>query len=815
MNLSVPNNLNANRLIFSGFFALCILITQNVYANDENEQKSVEQITKDMLAQTGLLDLYYETKTGKVYLRVPNANNQYIFQTSLPRGVGSNDIGLDRGQLGETRLVSFERYGGKVLLKQHNTKYRASANSVAEKLSVDEAFADSVIAGFKLVAEDESSWLIDYTNYIFSDVHDIQQRLSRTKQGAFSVDKNRSAVYPQRTKSFAQNTELEAVITFAGSSPGSYVKQVTPDPNSITVHLHHSFIALPDEKYIPRQFHPYSGFWEHSYYDYSVPISENMEQQVIVRHRLKKKDPTAKVSEAVEPIVYYLDPGIPEPVFSALKEGALWWDQAFTAIGYKNAFQVKVLPEDADPMDVRYNVIQWVHRATRGWSYGTSVVDPRTGELIKGHVTLGSLRVRQDYLIGLGLTSPFGKKPYDTSPQSQMALNRIKQLSAHEVGHTLGIAHNFAASESDRASVMDYPHPKITLKRGKISLDDAYDDGIGEWDKWVINYGYQDYPESTNEDLALAQVIVQMRESGIAYKSDPDSRSARHGTTDGHLWDNGKEPIAEFDHLSAVRRVALQNFGLNTLAEGENLSFLTNRLAPIYLLHRFQIDAVAKQLGGIEYSYEQKIQGAAPKGAIPVSANKQKDALERLIVASTADFLALPKSLVDLIPPLAYGDQPSREDFSSRTGRVFDPITAAESVAFKSLTLALDPQRLGRLNIQHSNNASIPNSFSVTQTVLERHWNTYDNAPLAVRLRHVALQAVFGALADEEMAPEVHQSILAVLVEFEQWLQNDAQSTGYPASEVIVLRRHFDYFWKHNTWPVKYMPQPLPPGSPI
>ena len=498
---------------------------------------SIGEFTSDMTKKDGLIPVYYDDESDKVYLAVPTDHAEYLFQSSLPYGVGSNDIGLDRGQLGDTRLVSFEKFGNKVLLKQHNTKYRATQGSAAEKQSIDEAFADSVIAGFTLVAKSDSTSLIDYTPFLLSDIHGIGNRMARTNQGSFSVDKMRSGVYLPKTKGFEKNTELEALVTFAGKKPGEYVQQVTPDPESVSVHLHHSFVALPDDNYTPREYHPYSGYWKFSYFDYSTPISEPTEQRFITRHRLNKKTPHAAKSEAVEPIVYYLDPGIPEPVMTALKEGASWWNQAYEAAGYKDAFQVKVLPEGADPMDVRYNVINWVHRATRGWSYGSSVVDPRTGEIIKGHVTLGSLRVRQDYLIALGLTSPFKEGNTDTTAQQEMALDRIRQLSAHEVGHTLGIAHNFAASENNRASVMDYPHPKISIKNGKISLEGAYDKGIGAWDIHAVEYGYQDFASDVEEAEALAKIIVKGRNEGLSFKSDPDTRSSRHASANGHMWE--------------------------------------------------------------------------------------------------------------------------------------------------------------------------------------------------------------------------------------------------------------------------------------
>ncbi len=567
---------------------------------------SIGEFTSDMTKKDGLIPVYYDDESDKVYLAVPTDHAEYLFQSSLPYGVGSNDIGLDRGQLGDTRLVSFEKFGNKVLLKQHNTKYRAVHGGDAEKQSIDEAFADSVIAGFTLVAKSDSASLIDYTPFLLSDIHGIGNRLAATNQGSFGVDKMRSGVYLPKTKGFEKNTELEALVTFAGKKPGEYVQQVTPDPESLSVHLHHSFVALPDDNYTPREYHPYSGYWKFSYFDYSTPISEPTEQRFITRHRLNKKTPHAAMSEAEEPIVYYLDPGIPEPVMTALKEGASWWNQAYEAAGYKDAFQVKVLPEGADPMDVRYNVINWVHRATRGWSYGSSVVDPRTGEIIKGHVTLGSLRVRQDYLIALGLTSPFKDGSTDTTAQQEMALDRIRQLSAHEVGHTLGIAHNFAASENNRASVMDYPHPKISIRNDKISLEGAYDKGIGAWDIHAVAYGYQDFASDVEEAEALAKIIVKGRNEGLSFKSDPDTRSSRHASANGHMWENGSNPLDAFDEISQVRELALTNLGLDTLSPNSSLSSLENALVPIYLLHRYQLEAVAKQVGGLVYEYERK-----------------------------------------------------------------------------------------------------------------------------------------------------------------------------------------------------------------
>ena len=772
--------------------------------------KSIEEFTESLQHKPGFIDLYFDADKNKVFLKISKFDNPILFQSSLPRGVGSNDIGLDRGQLGDTRIVQFERFGNKVLLKQLNTDYVVLTDNLAERESIDEAFADSVLAGLPVVASSEGTVLVDYTDFLLSDIHGVSSRLERTKQGSYKVDTKRSGVYLPRTKAFPENSELEALVTFVGKKPGNYVRQVTPEPTAISVHLHHSFIKLPDDGYQPRAFHPYSGFWKMSYQDYGTDIESSMTKSFIPRHRLSKKEPSAQRSEAVEPIVYYLDPGIPEPVKSALYDGALWWDQAFQAIGYKNAFQVKTLPADADPMDVRYNVIQWVHRATRGWSYGSSVIDPRTGEIIKGHVTLGSLRVRQDYLIALGLTSPFTKGTESTEKQKEMALARIRQLSAHEVGHTLGIAHNFAASGNDRASVMDYPHPKISIVKGKISLEGAYDDKIGVWDKHVIAYGYQDLGSANTKEF-LEQQIASTRSSGLRYMSDADSRSPLHSTPVGHLWDNGKDPIEEFDHLSEVRKLALQNFGIRTLKKGQSLSSLEETLVPIYLLHRFQLHGVAKLIGGYDYQYELRGDFDTPRGITPVSVEQQQAALNRMLKAMSFEYLRMPAHVISLIPPKAYGERRNRESFSGRTGITFDPISAGEAAANNALSLLINPIRLNRV---HGQAALHQHSFTASYVIDQLLENIfYQKATsddyLSSRTRMMTVDALVQVLLDKDTAPEVMAVVQLRLMNLHTHLKDKEDEVS------VTIAMHLFRFFKTGEWSGEVIAKPLPPGSPI
>ncbi|MBU3023197.1 zinc-dependent metalloprotease [Aestuariibacter sp. A3R04] len=774
-------------------------------------QPSVSEFTQSMSAYDGYIPFYYDESSDKIYLRINKLDTEMLLLTSLPQGVGSNDIGLDRGQLGMTQVIKFERHGNKVLMKALNTRYRSETANTSEQASIDEAFADSVLAGFSVKAASGDEVVIDYTPYLLSDVHGVGDRLARRKQGNFKADPARSAVFMARTRAFPKNTELESIVTFAGTKPGEYVQQVTPAPKSITVHLHHAFIELPDDNYTPRAYHPYSGYWKRGYFDYATAITESTEVKFITRHRLYKKDVNAEKSEPVEPIIYYLDPGVPEPVMSALKEGALWWNDAFEAIGYDNAFQVKVLPEGADPMDIRYNMINWVHRATRGWSYGSSVKDPRTGEIIKGNVTLGSLRVRQDYLIALGLTSPYDGEQ-TTDAQREMALARIRQLSAHEVGHTLGIAHNFAASENGRESVMDYPHPKMSIKRGKIVLDDAYDTGMGEWDMHTIAYGYQDYASPEAEAEGLAALIAATRDTGIAFKNDWDTRAAHHPSSNGHMWDNGKDPLDAFDEIVSIRSLALEKFGLTSIAPGASLSSLEDTLVPVYLLHRYQLEAVAKQVGGLVYEYERKGDYPTPKGVQPVAGEQQKRAVKKLLQATSPEFLRFPDELLKLIPPTAFGDDVTREQFNSRMGLAFDPVSAAEAAANFSFTLLLHPERLNRLMWQSAQVRGIPSPGDVVERIFSQHWYEKNQAEYGVnaRLRLVALNAVMTAVTSKELAPEAKLSMDSALLKLSDWLDDKGKLPG-----AEVLHQQLELYFETGEWVGGFEAKALPPGSPI
>ncbi|MEH6536071.1 MAG: zinc-dependent metalloprotease [Psychroserpens sp.] len=654
---------------------------------------------KELKKHDGYFNFHYEESTDKIYLEVKDLDKEFLYVNSLATGIGSNDIGLDRGQLGQERLVKFEKAGNKLLLIQPNLNYRAITDNELEKKSIEQAFAKSVLYGFKIIENTNGVYVIDLTPFLMLDAHGVANRLK--SEGTYKIDASKSALSLERTKAFPKNVEFEALLTFKGQSKGQNIRSVTPTSSLVSVIQHHSFIELPDNGYQKREFDVRSGALSMTYLDYATPIQEPIRKRYITRHRLEKKNPNAAISEAKEPIIYYLDPGTPEPVRSALLEGARWWNQAYETIGFKDAFQVEMLPDDADPMDCRYNVIQWVHRSTRGWSYGGSVIDPRTGEIIKGHVSLGSLRIRQDFLIAQALMDkPFAERDDNYQPMLDMALARIRQLSAHEVGHTIGFAHNFAASTNGRASVMDYPHPSIKLTNGKIDFSDAYAVGIGDWDKVTVAYSYSEFNDNTNEKDALNKILKVSQFMVLSFITDSDARAQGGAHALAHLWDNGKSASEELESVLKVRAQAISNFSKDNIRQGEPYSVLEDVFVPLYFFHRFQTEAATKVVGGLDYNYA--VKGGGQDIVKSIDAGTQKEALNQILNTISAEVLAIPRDKLALFPPRATGYRRSRESFSSKTGVAFDPMSAASTASDMTLGLLLHPQRANRMIQQKS-----------------------------------------------------------------------------------------------------------------
>ena len=806
----------------ASLICVVLLFCSSAFSQPASESKipTITEKTAGTEKYAGYFNFYWDAKRGKIWLEIDKWETEFLYMNSLPAGVGSNDIGLDRGQIGDARILKFQRSGPKILLMQPNYSYRAISPNPDERRAVQEAFAQSVLWGSEAAAEENGRALIDASEFYLRDAHDVIGALKRANQGGFKLDPSRSAFYLPRTKNFPRNTEVEVTLTFTGDSPGRYVQQVVPTPEAITVRQHHSFIQLPDDNYKPRVFDPRTGFFGISYMDYATPISEPITKRFIARHRLQKKNPSAATSAAVAPIVYYLDRGAPEPIRSALLEGAQWWNQAFAAAGYKDAFQVKLLPEDADPMDVRYHLIQWVHRSTRGWSYGNAVTDPRIGEIIKGHVTLGSLRVRQDFLIAEGLLAPYEDGKTVPADMQKMALARLRQLSAHEVGHTLGLSHNFLASAKGRASVMDYPHPFVKLQNDSApDLSEAYASGIGEWDKVAIAYGYQDFPQNTDEKKALNEILQAAISRGLIFISDQDARPAGGAHPLAHLWDNGPNAVDELKHVINVRERALRRFGEKNIRAGAPMATLEEALVPMYLYHRYQTEAVTKLVGGLHYTYA--VRGDGQKSTEMVSPTEQRRALETLLQTIQPGFLTLPEPLLKLIPPRAFGYARSRETFNSRTSLTFDPLAAAETAASMTVGLLLHPERAARLVDYQSRDGGFPGLSEVTDQLIHATWKSTPGSGYAAEIQrvvnNVVLYHLMALAANEEAAAQARAIAWLKLDDLKNWLSNQAQQAGDESlkAHYVFAVAQINQFQNHPQEIRVSAPLTPPAGQPI
>ena len=795
----------------------------------------IAKLTAGLDKRKGLLTFYADRQRGKIWLEVPPAKGPhgdvatYLFQEGLVSGLGSNPVGLDRGQLGDTRIVTLRRVGGRVLVEMPNLKFRALTEDPAERQAVRDSFATSVLWGGEIAAaEPDGRGLVDFTSFLVRDAHEIAARLKTAGQGSWSLDDKRSAVDLENCLAFPENLEFEALLTYQSSDPGPLVRETAPAAGSVTLVQHYSWVRLPDDGYKPRRFDPRAGYFGIEFLNYSAPLGEPIETRWLSRHRLEKIDPTAARSRVKKPIVYYIDNAAPEPVRSALIEGVSWWKTAFDKAGFIDAFEVKVLPKDANPLDVRYNVVQWVHRSTRGWSYGGGVIDPRTGEILKGHVTLGSLRVRQDRLIFEGLAGVDKTGSGAPDDPIQLSLARIRQLGAHEVGHSLGLSHNFAASTYGRASVMDYPAPLVGISPdGKLDFSKAYGVGVGAWDDQAIRFGYSEFAPGTDEPKALDAIARDGLARHLVYLTDQDARPEGSASPLAHLWDNsgdnGADAAEGLKHELAVRRIALDRFGEHNIAPGQPLSLLQEVLVPVYFHHRYELEAASKMVGGLQYTYALRGDGQPPSK--PVAAADQRRALEAVLEVLSPEALDLPETVIELLLPRPGEYRSNEEMFTGLTSPTFDPLSAASTASDMAVGLLLRPERAARLVDFHRRDPALPGLEDVISGLEDKAFGpvppkTQRLAEIRRSVQWVVVRRMLGLASDPQAAPGVRSRVESAL----RSLGRTLSVSGIPGAEDPAESSHRAFlvgeisrYLQRKHADTAKRPEPLqpPPGQPI
>lgn len=653
----------------------------------------------------GLFGVRQDSDKGKVSVRLPAPDadgvlGRYLYQPGLSAGLGMDGAGLDRSGLGQTQIVVFRKVGNRVFAAFENHRFRAVDADPDQVNAVAASFVSPVVWSAEATdAGADGSVTVDLSGFLERDAVNVVSRLKRARLGTFKPAPSLGYVDTAQTLVFPDNVEFQTVQTFTSDEPGGELSRVSPETRSVTLAVRHSFIRLPDEGFLPVLHDPRSGTSAQvTVTDFAADLDQPVVSRLARRFRLEKTDPSAARSPVKKPIVFYVDRAAPPAIREALIEGGNWWAQAFEQAGYLNAFRVELLPEGAHPMDARYNIISWVHRETRGWSTGTSVNDPRTGEIVRGVVQLGSLRDRQDKMIIEGLIGAARSGTGAEDDPDRLAYHRLRHLSAHEIGHALGIAHNFAASTFEgRASVMDYPAPWVIADGDRLDFSQAYTTGVGAWDRYVVDWLYGDAP-GRDPIARRAALAAEAQAKGYRFVNDTDTRPLGSLQPYGAMWDNGTDPTAEFANTLAVRRIALSRFGLANLPAGAPAADLRRVIVPIYLYHRYQTTAVGRQIGGLDYSYA--VSGEGRERAEVVPGDKQRAALEALMLALSPAELDLRDDLIDLLSSAQSGNsdrQTQIELFEGKTDAVFDPSSAAAAATEVVFETLLAPERLNRL----------------------------------------------------------------------------------------------------------------------
>ncbi len=803
----------------------CLLaVAPFAFADAPHAPITLASATSGLDARAGLLPTWIDRKTGHILITLPAAASdgvsaKFVYQVYLRASLGSTPVGMDRDQPGATQILVFRRVGPKVYAEYENTDFRADGGSAEEHGAVTDSFAKSTVWSGDIKAEGpDGAMLVDITGFLTRDAYGVTGALRRAKQGSFKLDADLSHPDLGAALAFPENLEFEATQTFTADEPGDEVRGIAPDPHSITLTTHHSLIRLPPPGFEPRLADPHFSTIDKLVTNYAAPLASPLAYRVAPRFRLEKLDPTAARSRVKKPIVFYVDRAAPEPVRSALIGGASWWAEAFDKAGYIDAFQVKLLPEGVSPLDARYNVINWVHRQTRGWSYGEGISDPRTGEIIKGSVLLGSQRVRQDRMIYEGLLGVQDTGKGGPTDPVEIALSRVRQLAVHETGHALGFGHNFAGSTIGRASVDDYPPPRVLIRDGALDLSDAYAKGVGAWDLFVVNWLYSEAPSGADQKAALARIVSDGFASGLKFVSDDDARPVGSANPIGSLWDDGPDAVEGLRHTLDVRRIAIANFGLRNVPVGAPVSDLKRVIVPVYLFHRYEVDAAAKLIGGVDYTYAAN--GDGHELAKAVSGDRQRAALRELLVTVEPATLDLPEQVMELLDSGRSDNRDPQfetEVFGADATPVFDLPGAADVAADITFTALFAPERLNRVADQ---GARLPGALTLGDLLAQTTGAVFTDSPAdpahaAEIRRRVRMRLVLDlqrTANDKRVSPSAKAEIAAGLRSLGERLK--AAKPGSDADRSFNMSVAEEIAHPSAATPEAASPK-IPPGMPI